>query len=229
MRWIIPSESADHKIILNLPVCICESTPLSPLPSELAPSVLHETSHFAFEPLDPEATSFLLQSFVFGLDQSNCKFEHKLHYLDLEPFFPNPRVSREKREVLDLQVTSQCRWVYWNPGEKLLLLCSRLFSSVNKAAGFAKQHPSSQDCHKYLSILPNFSVNNKAFSVIRARKALSTSVPCPLTLIQGTPPNHYPREGRAGFSRQQPSLAGQSWRPDINKVLYAWKAIKGKP
>lgn len=228
MRWIIPSDSVSHKLILNLSVCICESIPLTPLPSELAPSILHETSHFAFESLDPEITSFLIQSFVFGLNQFNCKFEHKLHYLDLEPFFPNPRISREKRKVLDLQVTSQCRWVYWHPSEKLLL-CSRRFSSVNKAAGFAKQHPSSQDCNKYLSILPNFTVNNKVFSIIRAWKALLTSVTCPLTLIQGTPQNHYSLEGRAHLSRQQPSLAGESRRPDINKVLYAWKTIKGKP
>lgn len=166
-------------------------------------------------------------SVVFDLNQPNCKFEHKLHHLDLEQFFPNPRVSKEQREVLGVQVTSQCRWVYWNPNEKLLL-CRRRFSSANKAAGFAKQHPSSQDRNKYLSILPNFSVNNKAFSVIRAWKTPLTSITHPLTLIQGTPQNHYPLEGRAHLSRQQPSLAGASPRPDINKVLYAWKAIKGK-
>lgn len=40
MRWIIPSNWENHKIILNVSVCICESTPLTPLLSELAPPIL---------------------------------------------------------------------------------------------------------------------------------------------------------------------------------------------
>lgn len=38
-----------------------------------------------------------------------AQIEHEPHGLDLEQFPPDLRLSREKREVLDLQVTSQCR------------------------------------------------------------------------------------------------------------------------
>lgn len=182
MRWIIPSDSVKRKIILILSVCLCESTLLTPLPSELAPSILQRNKSFCPWVSSSNISSFLIQPFVFGLNQSNCK--HELRYLDLEPISLNSgerkgrcwicRSPLNADEFIEIPLKSYCCAV----GDFQVLIKRPVSPSNTPAPEMAINTWAS--CQTSVWTIKRFLLSEHG-------KALLTSVTCPFALIQGTP------------------------------------------